>query len=145
MASAVVSPPVAPAVVSPPPQNEPLRSSPASGVVVAFQGFGPDRRVYFRRDDGVEAFAFGGRGIEIGARVTFDVIAYNDAEGQRLMATNVSLVSPAYAPPPLAPAHLNAGAATWEPLNAGAAAWEPPPRVSDDSEDWLARAVYDAI
>ena len=79
------------------------------------------------------------------SRVTFDVIAYNDAEGQRLMATNVSLVSPAYAPPPLAPARLHAGAATWEPLNAGAAAWEPPPRVSDDSGDWLARAVYDAF
>ena len=93
----------------------------------------------------MEAFAFGGGGIETGARVTFDVIAYNDAEGQRLMATNVSLVSPAYAPPPLAPARLNAGAATWEPLNAGAATWEPPPRVSDDSEDWLARAVYDAF
>ena len=77
--------------------------------------------------------------------VTFDVIAYNDAEGQRLMATNVSLVSPADASPPLAPARLNVGAAAWEPLNAGAAAWEPPPRVSDDSEDWLARAVYDAF
>ena len=85
-APAPASTPVPPAVVSPPPQNERLRSSPASGVVVAFQGFGPDRRVYFRRDDGVEAFAFGGRGIETGARVTFDVIAYNDAEGQRLMA-----------------------------------------------------------
>ena len=54
-------------------------------------------------------------------------------------------VSPADAPPPLAPARLNVGAAAWEPLNAGAAAWEPPARVSDDSEDWLARAVYDAF